>query len=86
MARLVSFGHALTRFPDFDSVRAAAGSHIPLLLPSRRVWVMTRAKGQWEPLVSVGDTPAADRERAARHAVGEACSWARRPRTSASRW
>ena len=71
MARLVSFGHALTRFPDFDSVRAAAGSHIPLLLPNRRVWVMTRAKGQWQPLVSVGDTPAADRERAARHAVGE---------------
>ena len=34
MARLVSFGHALTRFPDFDSVRAAAGSHIPMLLPT----------------------------------------------------
>jgi diguanylate cyclase (GGDEF)-like protein len=71
MARLVSFGHALTRFPDFDSVRAAAGSHIPMLLPNRRVWVMTRAKGQWEPLVNVGETPGPDRERAARHAVGE---------------
>jgi diguanylate cyclase (GGDEF)-like protein len=71
MARLVSFGHALTRFPDFDSVRAAAGSHIPMLLPNRRVWVMTRAKGQWEPLVNVGETSAPDRERAARHAVGE---------------
>ncbi|HVE55100.1 MAG TPA: hypothetical protein VNB23_17095, partial [Ramlibacter sp.] len=62
MARLVSFGHALSRFPDFDSVRAAAGTHIPMLVPSRRVWVMTRVKGQWEPLVNVGDTSAADRE------------------------
>jgi diguanylate cyclase (GGDEF)-like protein len=71
MARLVAFGHALTRFPDFDSVRSAAASHVPMLLPGRRLWVMTRSKGQWTPLVSVGDTPAADRDRAARHAVGE---------------
>lgn len=71
MARLVAFGHALTRFPDRDSVRAAALAHLPQTLPGRRVWVMTRSQGHWEPLVNVGDTPAAAAERAARHAVGE---------------
>jgi diguanylate cyclase (GGDEF)-like protein len=70
-SRLVSLGHALSRYPDLDSVQTAASAHIPLLVPARRVWVMTRAKGQWQSLVNVGETAPADRERAARHAVGE---------------
>jgi diguanylate cyclase (GGDEF)-like protein len=32
---------------------------------------MIRAQGIWEPLMTVGDTPPADRERAARRAMGE---------------
>jgi diguanylate cyclase (GGDEF)-like protein len=32
---------------------------------------MTRSAGAWEPLMTVGDTPPADRERAARRAMGE---------------
>jgi diguanylate cyclase (GGDEF)-like protein len=71
MSRLVAFGHALTRFPDLDSVKAAALAHLPRLVPGRRLWVMTRTKGLWEPLVDVGDTALAASERAARHAVGE---------------
>lgn len=71
MSRLVTFGHALTRFPDLKSVGSATATHIPLLVPNRRAWVMTRSSGQWEPLMTVGDTPPVDCERAARRAMGE---------------
>ena len=69
-SRLVNFAHALTRIPEFKSV-AAAATHVPLLVPNRRAWVMIRTAGMWEPLMTVGDTPPADRERAARRAMGE---------------
>jgi diguanylate cyclase (GGDEF)-like protein len=72
MARLVAFGHALARFPDEESIRAAAAAHIPLLAPYRRAWVMTRNRGQWEALITVGETPLVDREQASRRAMGEA--------------
>ena len=70
-SRLVNFAHALTRIPELKSVAAATATHIPLLVPNRRAWVMIRAAGVWEPLMTVGDTPSADRERAARRAMGE---------------
>ena len=70
-SRLVNFAHALTRIPELKSVAAATATHIPLLVPSRRAWVMIRAAGVWEPLMTVGETPPADRERAARRAMGE---------------
>jgi diguanylate cyclase (GGDEF)-like protein len=70
-SRLVNFAHALTRIPELKSVAAAAATHVPLLVPNRRAWVMIRTAGVWEPLMTVGDTPPADRERAARRAMGE---------------
>ena len=70
-SRLVDFADALTRAPELESVAAAAGTHVPLLMPNRRAWVMIRAAGAWEPLMTVGDTAPADRERAARRAMGE---------------
>ena len=70
-SRLVNFAHALTRVPELESVAAAAATHVPLLRADRRAWVMIRAAGVWEPLMTVGDTPPADRERAARRAMGE---------------
>ena len=70
-SRLVNFAHALTRIPEFKSVAVAAATHVPLLVPNRRAWVMTRTAGVWEPLMTVGDTAPADRERAARRAMGE---------------
>jgi diguanylate cyclase (GGDEF)-like protein len=69
--RLVDFAHALTRFPDSTSVGAATATHVPLLVPNRRAWVMIRAAGVWEPLMTVGDTAPADRDRAVRRAMGE---------------
>ena len=71
MERLVAFGHALARFPDEESIRAAAAAHVPLLAPYRRAWVMTRNRGQWESLIAVGETGLVDREQAARRAMGE---------------
>jgi diguanylate cyclase (GGDEF)-like protein len=70
-SRLVNFAHALTRIPEIKSVAAATATHIPLLVPNRRTWVMIRAAGVWEPLMTVGDTSPSDRERAARRAMGE---------------
>jgi len=76
MTRLVAFGHALARLMDnesSDSIREVSVAHIPLLMPGRGAWVMTRTpNGQWETLAVVGDSSAADRERAARRALGEA--------------
>jgi diguanylate cyclase (GGDEF)-like protein len=68
---MVNFAHALTRIPELTSVAAATATHVPLLVPNRRAWVMIRAAGVWEPLMTVGDTPPGDRERAARRAMGE---------------
>jgi len=76
MSRLVAFGHALARSMDSessDSIRDVAAAQIPLLAPGRGAWVMTRTRGgQWESLMAVGESSPADRERAARRALGEA--------------
>ena len=76
MSRLVAFGHALARSMDSessDSIRDVAAAQIPLLAPGRGAWVMTRTRGgHWESLMAVGESSPADRERAARRALGEA--------------
>jgi diguanylate cyclase (GGDEF)-like protein len=76
MSRLVAFGHALARSMDSessDSIRDVAAAQIPLLAPGRSAWVMTRTRGgHWESLMAVGESSPADRERAARRALGEA--------------
>jgi len=76
MSRLVAFGHGLARAMDSessDSIRDVTAAHIPLLVPGRGAWVMTRVRsGHWESLTAVGESSPADRERAARRALGEA--------------
>src|SRR5688500_14376638 len=76
MSRLVAFGHALARTMDnesSDSIRGVLHAHLPLLAPGRGVWVMTRTRaGHWESQATVGESMPADRERAARRALGEA--------------
>lgn len=71
MARLVTFGEALARALDLESIRVATVTHLPLLAPGRGVWAMTRTGDGWRPLVAVGDSTPRDRERAARRALGE---------------
>ena len=70
-SRLVELRARAHAHSELKSVAAAAATHVPLLVPNRRAWVMIRAAGVWEPLMTVGDTPPADRERAARRAMGE---------------
>jgi diguanylate cyclase (GGDEF)-like protein len=75
MSRLVAFGHALARAMDSDSsdsIRDVAVAHIPLIVPGRNTWVMSRVRsGHWEPLVAIGESSPIERERAARRALGE---------------
>jgi diguanylate cyclase (GGDEF)-like protein len=71
MERLVTFGEALARALDCESIRVATAMHLPLLAPGRGVWAMTRTGDGWRPLVVVGDSSPHDRERAARRALGE---------------
>src|SRR5688572_6391430 len=72
MERLVAFGQALARSLNEESIQTAAASHIPLLVPGRGAWVLVRSATQWRPLITVGDSLPADRERAARMALSEA--------------
>ena len=72
MERLVTFGQALARSLDESSIQNAAVAHIPLLAPGRNAWVLVRQGADWQPLMSVGDTPPSERARAAERAIGEA--------------
>jgi diguanylate cyclase (GGDEF)-like protein len=72
MERLLAFGQTLARALTDESIQAAASAHIPLLAPGRGAWVLVRTPTHWRPLITVGDSLPADRERAARMALGEA--------------
>jgi diguanylate cyclase (GGDEF)-like protein len=72
LTRLVAFGQGLARSLDAESIRTAVAAHLPMLAPGRGAWVMTRTHGQWETLVTIGDSAAADREAVSLAALGEA--------------
>jgi diguanylate cyclase (GGDEF)-like protein len=69
MGRLVNFGQALARTLDGTTIRAAVAEHVPLLVPDREVWTLTRMPSHWEPLMA--GPPTAEQEAAAAHALGE---------------
>lgn len=71
MERLVTFGQALGRSLDENSIRVAATAHIPLLAPGRSAWVLARHGAEWHQLMAVGDTSPAEQERTAGRALGE---------------
>jgi diguanylate cyclase (GGDEF)-like protein len=72
MERLVAFGQALARSLNEESIQAAATAHLPLLAPSRPAWVLVRTPTEWTTLVAIDASLPAQRERAARMALGEA--------------
>lgn len=71
MERLVAFGQALARSLKDESIQEAASAHIPLLAPGRGAWVLVRTSSHWTPLTVVGDSSPAQREQAARIAIGD---------------
>ena len=58
LERLVSFGQALGRSLDFESIRLVVGQQLPTLLGTNRMWVLVREGTQWEALS--GDTRGAE--------------------------
>jgi diguanylate cyclase (GGDEF)-like protein len=71
MERLVGFGHALARSLNAESIQSAVTAHIPLLAPGRDAWVLAcPVTRPWTLLTTVGDSTPAERERAARAALG----------------
>jgi diguanylate cyclase (GGDEF)-like protein len=77
--RLVAFGQTLARSLNEDSIQAAATAHLPLLAPGRAAWVLVRTPTEWRTLVTIGSSMQADRERAARVALGEDNTGGSRP-------
>lgn len=71
MERLVEFGKALAQSLTYESVRAAAVSHISTLTGERQSWAMVRTSTHWRRLAVNGDIPIADCERTAQLALGE---------------
>lgn len=58
LERLVTFGQALGRSLDFDSIRVAVGQHMPALAGTDKVWVLVREGTEWQALS--GDTRGAE--------------------------
>jgi diguanylate cyclase (GGDEF)-like protein len=58
LERLVSFGHALGRALDFDSLRVAVAQHLPAIVGTERVWVLVQQGSDWHALQ--GDTRGAE--------------------------
>jgi diguanylate cyclase (GGDEF)-like protein len=56
--RLVSFGQALARSLDHDSIRTAVNLHLPKIAGTDHVWVLLRQGLQWDALA--GDTRGAE--------------------------
>jgi diguanylate cyclase (GGDEF)-like protein len=58
LERLVTFGQALGRSLDFDSIRAAIHQHMTALAGTDQVWVLVREGTEWQALS--GDTRGAE--------------------------
>jgi diguanylate cyclase (GGDEF)-like protein len=50
LERLVTFGQALGRSLDFDSIRVATTQHLPTLAGTDRVWVLVQTGADWHSL------------------------------------
>jgi diguanylate cyclase (GGDEF)-like protein len=66
--RLVTFGQALGRSLDRDTIREVVTDHLPNLVGTPDAWVMLHADGQWVPLTECADA-ARDRVRACERAA-----------------
>ena len=51
MERLVTFGQALGRSLDLETIRDVVAQHLPKVAGTEDAWVLLRATGQWQALV-----------------------------------
>ena len=58
LERLVTFGQALGRALDFDSIRVAVTKHLPTIAGTESVWVLVQQGAEWQALQ--GDTRGAE--------------------------
>jgi hypothetical protein len=58
LERLVTFGQALGRSLDFDSIRVALSQHLPAIAGTDQVWVLVQQGSEWHALS--GDTRGAE--------------------------
>lgn len=58
LERLVTFGQALGRSLDFDSIRVAVSQHLPAIAGTDDVWVLVQQGSDWQALA--GDTRGAE--------------------------
>jgi diguanylate cyclase (GGDEF)-like protein len=54
MERLVTFGQALGRSLDLETIRDVVGQHLPKVTGTGDAWVLLRAAGEWQALVGTG--------------------------------
>jgi diguanylate cyclase (GGDEF)-like protein len=71
MERLVTFGHALARSLDAESIREAAAQHLPTLAGGRSVWTMVRTGATFASLTVSGGSTAEEREQVARRVLDD---------------
>ena len=50
LERLVTFGQALGRSLDFDSIRAAVSQHLPTIAGTESIWVLVQQGAEWQAL------------------------------------
>ena len=70
MERLVTFGQALGRSLDLDTIRDVVAQHLPKLAGTDDAWVLLRADGHWQALVGTARENRRDIERARERVVG----------------
>ncbi|HWI19892.1 MAG TPA: diguanylate cyclase [Vicinamibacterales bacterium] len=58
LERLVTFGQALGRSLDFESIRVAVSQHMPAIAGTEDVWVLVQQGSEWQALA--GDTRGAE--------------------------
>ena len=71
MELLVTFGQALGRSLDLDTIRAVVAEHLPKLAETSGAWVMLYADGQWVSLTE-SDADGSERVRACERAAERA--------------
>jgi len=72
MEGLVTFGQALGRSLDLETIRDVVGQHLPKLAATDDAWVLLRSTGQWEALVGTPRENRREIERAREHLADQA--------------